>query len=217
MEPGHLESIRQFERPMTNKQLQRWLGLCTSLREFASSPLKDRLLLQRGLLRKNYVNHLPWNPEQVAEFETARAIFFSSSQMLKPFDQALALGLLADTVKTTGIGFILFQFDLRYPPGQRLPEGAEMLAGPMNFALQGAWSVGAKGSWVDLSPIEAEIVGYWHATRRLHYHIRGAPIIYGFDDHQPFAELYERKSMSKLTPRILKLMKELMEYQFKMK
>ena len=60
--------------------------------------------------------------------------------------------------------------------------------------LQGAWSVGAKGSWADLSPIEAEIVGYWHATRRLHYHIRRAPIIYGFVNHQPFAELYERKS-----------------------
>ena len=97
--------------------------------------------------------------------------------MLTPFNQALALGLLADTAKTTGISFILFQFDPRYPPGHRLPDGAEMLAGPMNFALQGAWSVGAKGSWADLSPIEAEIVGYWHATRRLHYHIRGAPVI----------------------------------------
>ena len=92
-----------------------------------------------------------------------------------------------------------------------------MLAGHMNFALQGAWSVGAKGSWADLSPIEAEIVGYWHATRRLHYHIRGALVIYGFVDHQTFAEMYERKSMSKLSPRMLKLMKELMEYPFKMK
>ena len=137
--------------------------------------------------------------------------------MLRPFDQALALGLLADTAKTTSIGFILLQFDPRYPPGQQLPEGAEMLAGPMNFALQGAWSVGAKGSWVNLSPIEAEIVGYWHASRRLLYHIRGAPVIYGFVDHQPFAEMYERKSMSDLSPRMLKLMKELMEYPFKMK
>jgi hypothetical protein len=81
------------------------------LGEFASSPLKDRLVLQQELLRKYYANHLPWNPEQVAEFETARAILSSSSQMLKPFDQALAL--LADKAKTTGIGFILFQFDPR--------------------------------------------------------------------------------------------------------
>ena len=54
-------------------------------------------------------------------------------------------------------------------------------------------------------------------TRRLHYHIRGAPVIYGFLDHQPFAEMYKRKSMSELSPRMLKLMKELMEYPFKMK
>ena len=96
-------------------------------------------------------------------------------------------------------------------------QGAEMLAGPMNFALQGAWSVGAKGSWADLSPIEVEIVGYRHASRRLHYHIRGAPIIYGFVNHRPFAKMYERKRMSELSPRMLKLMKELMEFPFKMK
>ena len=137
--------------------------------------------------------------------------------MLSPFNQALALGLLANIAKTMGIGFILFQFDPRYPPGQRLPEGAEMLAGSMNVALQGAWSVRAKGSWANLSPIEAEIVGYWHATGRLHYHIRGATVIYGFVDHQPFAKMYKRKSMSKLSPRIFKLMKKLMEYLFKMK
>ena len=81
-------------------------------------------------------------------------------------------------------------------------------AGPMNFALQGAWSVGAKGSWGDLAPIESEIVGYWHASRRLDYHIRGAPVIYGFVDHQPFATMYMKKEMSALTPRMFKLSQE---------
>ena len=84
----------------------------------------------------------------------------------------------------------------------------------MNFALQGAWSVGAKGSWADLAPIESEIVGYWHASRRLHYHIRGAPVIYSFVDHQPFATMYMKKQMSALTPRMFKLSQELMEYPF---
>ena len=84
----------------------------------------------------------------------------------------------------------------------------------MNFALQGAWSVGAKGSWGDLAPIESEIVGYWHASRRLHYRIRGAPVIYGFVDHQPFATMYMKKEMSALTPRMFKLSQELMEYPF---
>ena len=116
--------------------------------------------MQRELLRKNHSGDLPWNQEQVAEFKTARNILSDSLQVLHPFNQALALGLLADTAKTTGIGFILFQFDPRYPPGQLLPEGAEMLAGPRNFALQGAWLVGTKGLWADLSPMESEIVGY---------------------------------------------------------
>ena len=127
------------------------------------------------------------------------------------------MGLLVDTAKTTGIGYILFQFDLRYPLGRLLPELADMLAGPMNFSLQGALLVVAKGSWADLSHIESEIVGYWHASRTLHYHIRGAPIVYSFVDHRPSAEMYEKRVMFELTPRMLKLMKELMEYPFKMK
>ena len=72
----------------------------------------------------------------------------------------------------------------------------------MNFSLQGVWSVGAKGSCADLFPLASEVVGYWHATRRLHYHIRGAPIIYGFVDHQPFADLYEKKQRSELSLRM---------------
>ena len=59
MDPARPEAIREFERPRTSKQFQRWLGLCTSLGEFASSPLKDRLVLQRELLRKNHSNELP--------------------------------------------------------------------------------------------------------------------------------------------------------------
>ena len=91
------------------------------------------------------------------------------------------------------------------------------VTGPMNFSLQGVWSVGAKGSWADPSPLESEVVGYWQASRRLHYHIRGAPVIYGFVDHRQFAELYKKKQMSKLSPRMFKLMQELMEYPFIMK
>ena len=72
----------------------------------------------------------------------------------------------------------------------------------MNFSLQGVWSGGAKRSWADLSPLESEVVGYWHASMSLHYCIRGAPVIYGFVDHLPFGELYDRKQMSDLSPRM---------------
>ena len=48
------------------------------------------------------------------------------------------MGLLADTAKTTGIGYILFQFDPRFPVATLMAEGVEARAGPRNFALQGA-------------------------------------------------------------------------------
>ena len=137
--------------------------------------------------------------------------------MLRPFDPKLKMGLVVDTAKAMGLGYILFQFDPRFPPAREVPDGQSSKAGPMNFSLQGVWSVGAKGSWADLSPIESEIVGYWHATRRLHYHIRGAPVVFGFVDHKRFADLYMKKEMLALSPRMFKLTQELMEYPFVMR
>ena len=59
MDPARLDAIKCFQRPQMNKELQRWLGLCTSLGQFASSPLRNRLPLQRHMLRKNWNhNHL---------------------------------------------------------------------------------------------------------------------------------------------------------------
>ena len=71
MDPARLDSIREFPRPRTIKELQQWLGLCTLLGQFTSSPLKDRLPLQRELPRKNYSIKLQWNHKQMEEFETA--------------------------------------------------------------------------------------------------------------------------------------------------
>ena len=169
------------------------------------------------MLRKNWSNCLEWNHEQVEEFETARHLLSDSSQMIRPFDPTLALGLIVDTAKTTGIGYILFQFNPAFPIATQLADILDTRAGPMNFSLQGAWSVVAKGAWADLAPIEAEVVGYWHATKRLHYHLRGAPIIYGFVDHKPFADLYSNKGMSDLSPRMFKLMQDLMEFPYVIK
>ena len=104
---------------------------------------------------------------------------------------------------------ILFQFDPWYPPACELSGSDESMVGPINFSLQGVWSVGAKGLWADLSSLESEVVGYWHTSRRLHYNIRGAPIVYIFVDHRLFAELYKKKAMSELSPRML--LQELME------
>ena len=104
--------------------------------------------------RKNWSNELKWNHEQEEEFETARRVLSDSSQMIRPFDPSLALGLVVDTAKTTGIGYILFQFNPRYPVAVELLDPSDDRAGPMNFYLQGAWSVVTKGSWADLAPLE---------------------------------------------------------------
>ena len=108
MDMAWLDAIREFGRPRTNKELQRWLGLWTSLGQFAAFPLKDRLPLKQQFLQKNYSKKLKWNHKQMEEFETARQEFSDSSQMLQPFNPALAMGLVVDTAKTNGIGYILF-------------------------------------------------------------------------------------------------------------
>ena len=141
MDPARLDAIKGFQRPRTNKELQRWLGLCTSLGQLASSPLKDRLPLQRQMLRKNWSNELRWNHEQEEEFETVSWVLSDSSQMLRPFDPSFAMGLVVDTAKMTGIGYILFQFNPRFPVASELLDPSDGRAGPMNFSLQGVSSV----------------------------------------------------------------------------
>ena len=86
------------------------------------------------------------------EFETARRVLSNSSQMLRPFDPELKMGLVVDTAKTTGLGYILFQLDPCFPPASEVPEGQELRAGPMNFSLQGVWSVRRQGLLGQLIP-----------------------------------------------------------------
>ena len=111
--------------------------MCTSLGQFAASPLKDHLPLQRQMLRKNWSNELEWNHEQEEELETARRVLSDSSQMIRQFDPTLAFGLIVDTAKTTGIGYILFQVNPRFPIATQLADISDDRAGPMNFSLQG--------------------------------------------------------------------------------
>ena len=37
MDPSHFDAIKEYPRPWTNKEHQRWLGLCTSLGQFVQS------------------------------------------------------------------------------------------------------------------------------------------------------------------------------------
>ena len=62
MDPARLDASREFRRPRTNKELQRWLGLCTSLGQFAASPLKDRLPITNDSCYRRTIattRHLP--------------------------------------------------------------------------------------------------------------------------------------------------------------
>ena len=47
MDPARLTAILEFKHPCTNKELQRWLGLSTSLGQLASSPHKEPNTTQR--------------------------------------------------------------------------------------------------------------------------------------------------------------------------
>ena len=103
--------------------------------QFAASPLKDRLRLQRQLLRKNYSNELRWNHKQEEEFKTVRRVLSDSSQMLQPFNPALAMGLVVDTAKTMGIGFILLENVLRVQAPAFVPSSPPQ---PINFITAAA-------------------------------------------------------------------------------
>ena len=113
--------------------------------------------------------------------------------------------MLTDVIKTIGMGIILFQFDPSIP-----------LCAKTNFHLMGVWSIAAKPNWKDLFPIETEILGFSQGYKKLSYYVMGAPVIHGIVDHKPFVELYHRKDMDELSPRMLRLMHDILEQPFKM-
>ena len=113
--------------------------------------------------------------------------------------------MLADVIKTIGMGIIFFQFDPSIP-----------LCAKTNFHLMGVWSIAAKPNWKDLFPIETEILGFSQGYKKLSYYVMGAPVIHGIVDHKPFVELYHRKDMDELSPRMLRLMHDILEQPFKM-
>ena len=80
----------------------------------------------------------------------------------------------------------------------------------------GVWSIAAKPNWKDLFPIETEILGFSQGYKKLSYYVMGAPVIHGIVDHKPFVELYHRKDMDELSPRMLRLMHDILEQPFKM-
>ena len=111
--------------------------------QFASSPLKDRLPLQRELLRKNYSNQLAWNYQQVEVFETAQRVLSNSSQMLCPFNPDLKMDLVVNTAKTTGLGYILFQF--QFSPRMRGTGRTRIQGRPYEFLTSGGLVSRRKG------------------------------------------------------------------------
>ena len=200
--PSRLDAIRHFPQPTTRKQMLRWLGLCTSLGTFAPAPLHIALDKQRALARHPSPK-LVWDPETQQEFETARSVL-SQESVLHQFDPSLKTGILTDVAKNTGMGIILFQHDPSTPITSN------------NFKVMGVWSIVAKPSWRDLSPIETEILGFYHAWQKLQFYLLGADVIYGYVDHEPFVQLYHSKNMADLSPRMLKLLKDLLEAPFQM-
>ena len=205
VDPDRLEAIRNFPRPETKREMQRWLGLCNSLGQFAPTQLHATLALQKEICRNTRNSKCVWSPQAIEEFETARRVL-SDPSILHTFREDLDIGILCDVAKTTGIGMILFQFDAKRDPDFRT-----------NFNLLGLWSISSKPGWKDLSPLETEITGYWHAQNRLWFHIMGARVIHGFVDHKPFVDTYQNKDLSELSSRMQKLMKDLFELPFKMK
>ena len=138
---------------------------CATPLALSSSPLHTCLDQQRALLRQTNTQVLNWTPQAEQEFEKAR-LTLSHPSSLHPFDPKKNVGILTDVAKTIGMGIILFQFDPAFPPCPKT-----------NFEVMGVWSICAKPSWRDLSPLETEILGFHQAYQKLSYYITGAPKI----------------------------------------
>ena len=71
MDPRRTDAIKKFPIPRTRKQLESWIGLCTSLNQFAPQPMHAVMPLQRKLLYNTYRQAIVWDnwPEVKKQFK----------------------------------------------------------------------------------------------------------------------------------------------------
>jgi hypothetical protein len=102
----HVQAVRDFERPVDAKQLQRFLGLVNFYRHFIPGaagilkPLSDTL---RGVTR----TALHWTPAMEAAFEAAKTALCNATQLDHP-DPDAEVNLIVDA-SDTHIGAVLQQ------------------------------------------------------------------------------------------------------------
>ncbi len=95
----HVQAVKDFQRPVDAKQLQRFLGLVNFYRRFIPGaagilkPLSDAL---RGVTRAA----LHWTPAMEAAFEAAKAAVCSATQLDHP-DPDAEINLVVDASDTT--------------------------------------------------------------------------------------------------------------------
>ena len=167
-----VESIRNFPRPRTPKDVNSFLGLVGYYRKF----IKDFAKISRPLDNLRKTDHFHWSPETEAAFQELKNKLTSNDLLAYPkFDRPF---LVTCDASNTAIGGVVSQMD---------DEGKER---PISFC-----SRALKGAEINYSALDREALAIKFTLERHRYFLLGFPIRI-LSDHQPLKYLFKSSDLN---------------------
>ena len=191
-DPDKLAVVRDWPLPVTGKQLQSFLGLCSFLRQHVrhyaelTAPLEDVKLAPT----------VPWTDELRMAFDVTKEALLRSPVLSFPdFDRPFHI---ATDASQTGVGGVLFQ-----------PRSADEHITPTNIvALISKKLQPTQQRW---PAYRKELYGIVYSLRRFHAYVWGRDDLVIHTDHKPLTHMF---SSTELSHPLQQWLDTILDYQF---
>jgi hypothetical protein len=196
LSPTKVECISNYERPITGKQLQSFLGAVTFLRPNIRHMSEISASLEAA---KNTSGELVWSDRMIEDFELVKKAISSAPGLCYPdFNKPFHIATDASNI---GVGGVLYQPD---------EVGGDITAGNIVSIVSKKLS----GSQYNYPAYKKELLGIVYCLRQFHQYIWGQPDLVIFTDHKPLTHLLNQRE---LTPAVQQWLDVLLDYSFEIR
>ena len=197
-----VELIQQWPTLTNHKELQSFLGTVNYLSRFLAL-LSDSCAPLQALLKKD--TEFVWMLVHQHAFDQIK-LHVSNDLKLQFYDSSKPLHIEVDTPKK-GIGAVMLQQDSIIPNTSKSTEIPTKLC-PISYSSKTLLSTES-----NYSNIECELVGLLFAVTHFKHFTYGR-LVHVITDHKPLVSLF-RKSLVDLSPRLTRMLVQLLDYTLK--
>ena len=98
-------AVAEMEAPKTKKELQKFCGMISSLKDWFPNINFSTDALRKGCA---HLTKFIWSPKMEEEFQKVKLIFTDQIR-LSPFNPDKAINIVIDGANSKGVGFVFYQ------------------------------------------------------------------------------------------------------------